>query len=79
LEFEIMTMWFRTAILATGLAVAFGIGLASAAIHQSVAMPIAAKSDRLPIVADPRGDYVTIETRSDGVSVLNRLPRPAAN
>jgi len=69
-----MNRRFRTALLATGLASALGVGLASATIHQSTEIAVAAKSDRLTVVADPRGDYVAIETRSEGVSILNRLP-----
>jgi len=55
--------------------ISLGVGLASAAIHPSwTEIPVAAKSDRLPVVTNA-SDYVTIETQADGVSVLNRLPR----
>ena len=61
---------FRTALLAAGLAVALGVGLASAAIHQSM---------EIAVPANNASDYVTIETRTDGISVLNRLPRTSTN
>jgi hypothetical protein len=73
-----MNSKFRTALLAAGLAVALGAGLASAAIHPSTEIPVAAKSVRLPVVTNA-SDYLAIETRTDGVSVLNRLPRTSAN
>lgn len=66
-----MTSWFHTAILATVIAATAAVGLAAAAIINSN-NGAAPKGDRLPIVADAAG-YVTIETRHDGVSVLERV------
>jgi hypothetical protein len=74
-----MTTWFHTAALATSLAATVAIGLASAAIYEGTNTPAAPKTDRLPIVADQHSDYVTVETRSAGVSVLNRIRREAAD
>ncbi len=71
-----MTLKLHSTILATSLAATLAVGFASAAIitdHQHVA---AAKGDRLPIVATaaPAADYVTVETRYDGMSELTRVP-----
>ncbi len=72
-----MTLKLHSTILATSLAATLAVGFASAAIvadHGDSA--VAAKSDRLPVVATaaPAGDYVTVETRHDGVSELARVP-----
>jgi hypothetical protein len=69
-----MTFWFHSTILATSLAATVAVGLASAAMHDSTSEPIAAKTDRLPLVADAATAYVTVEARYDGVSVLSRVP-----
>lgn len=66
-----MAPWFHTAVLATGFAATVAVGLASASMLLT-ANTAAPKADRLPVVADGRG-YVTVETRGDGVSVLNRV------
>ena len=66
-----MAPWFHTAVLATAFAGTLAVGLASAAMVIS-ANSAAPKADRLPVLADSRG-YVTVETRGDGVSVLNRV------
>ena len=66
-----MVTWFHTAILATGLAATVAVGLASASMLVQND-PVGQKADRLPVVADASG-YVTVETRHDGVSVLNRI------
>ena len=65
-----MAPWFHTAILATALAATVAVGLASASMYLNTAA--APKADRLPVVADAQG-YVTIETRGDGISVLQRV------
>jgi hypothetical protein len=49
------------------------VALASAAVYTKDT-PVSAKSDRLPLVADAGTNYLTIETRKDGVSVLSRIP-----
>jgi hypothetical protein len=61
----------HSAVLASSLVATAAIGLASAAIYTGAANPAAVKADRLPVVAD--GNYYTIETRTDGVSVLSRV------
>ena len=66
-----MASWFHTAILATGFAATAAVGLASAAMLANI-NNVAAKSDRLTAVVDTK-QYETIETRSDGVSVLTRI------
>ena len=70
-----MTIWFHSTILATGLAATVAVGIAGAAVYNSIDIPVAPKADRLPLAA-PRvaTTYVTVETRSNGVSVLSRLP-----
>lgn len=67
-----MSLWFHSTILATSLAACVAVGMASAAIYEEPTIT-SAKADRLPIAADT-GAYVTVETRTDGVSVLSRLP-----
>ena len=69
-----MTTWFHTAILATSLAGTLAIGLASAAIYEGASTAAAPKTDRLPIVANSHSNYVTVETRGVGVSILNGIP-----
>ena len=66
-----MAPWFHTAVLATAFAGTVAVGLASASMLIT-ANSAAPKADRLPVVADSRG-YVTVETRGDGVSVLDRI------
>jgi hypothetical protein len=48
------------------------VGLASAAIYTESREEVARKADLLPVVANA-GGYVTVETRQDGVSILNRI------
>ena len=67
-----MALW-HTTVLATSLAATAAIGLASAAIYSNGRDDIALKADRLPVIADASGT-VTIETRADGLSVLQRVP-----
>jgi hypothetical protein len=72
-----MTTWFHTAILATSIAATVAVGLASAAAYNDGRYPIAKKSDRLMAVADrSSAPEVTIEKRSDGKSILIRVPAP---
>lgn len=71
-----MTLKLHSTILATSLAATLAVGLASAAVVIDRQPAPAAKSDRLPVVASaaPAADYVTVETRHDGVSNLARIP-----
>ena len=62
---------FHTAILTTSFAATIAVGLASAAIFTGD-HGAAAKSDRLPFVASD--SYRTVETRTNGMSVLERVP-----
>ena len=70
-----MSFKLHATILATSVAATLAVGIASAAIitdHQPVAAP---KGDRLTIAATaPAGNFVTVETRHDGVSDLQRIP-----
>ena len=66
-----MASWLHTTVLATVLAATAAVGLASATMVMN-ANEAAPRADRLPVIADAAG-YVTIETRHDGVSVLNRI------
>lgn len=66
-----MASWFHTAVLATVIAATAAVGIAAASIVAIDAEP-APKGDRLPVVANA-DSYVTIETRHDGLSVLNRV------
>ena len=70
-----MTIWFHSTILATGLAATVAVGIAGASVYNSIDIPVAPKADRLPItVRSGAKSFVTVETRSNGVSVLSRLP-----
>ena len=69
-----MTLWFHSTILATSIAATVAVGIASASIIANDAVEPAAKSDKLPVVADESLAYLTVETREDGVSVLERIP-----
>lgn len=66
-----MATWFHTAILATVIAATAAVGISAAAII-TADNGAAPKGDRLPVVADA-SSYVTIETRHDGVSILERI------
>ena len=70
-----MSIWFHSTILATGLAATVAVGIAGAAVYDSLTIPVAPKADRLPIAATGQlKSYVTVETRGNGVSLLSRLP-----
>lgn len=66
-----MVSTFHAAILATALVATAAVGFAGASLYVNGNLA-APKADRLPVVANA-GDYVTVETRHDGVSVLNRI------
>jgi len=70
-----MTVWFHSAIIATGLAATVAVGIAGAAVYNSFDVPVAAKADRMSVTT-PNGSksYVTLETRGNSVSILSRLP-----
>lgn len=70
---RVMNVWIHSAVLATTLAAAIAVGMASAATPGNDASFAAAKADRLPVVAETDA-YVTVETRGNGVSVLKRVP-----
>ncbi|MBN8998151.1 MAG: hypothetical protein J0H54_01845 [Rhizobiales bacterium] len=70
-----MTTWFHTAILATCVAATVAVGLAGAAAYNDVHYPLAKKTDRLETVAlDAASPAVTVEHRTDGISILTRVP-----
>jgi hypothetical protein len=69
-----MTLWFHSTILATSIAATVAVGIASAAIYSETTARAAPKSDRMPIAANSAPEYLTVETRGDGVSVLSRIP-----
>lgn len=68
-----MNAWFTPVVLAVTLTAAIAVGLASAATRDVVDATPIAKSDRLPIIANAF-TYITLETRGDGMSVLQRFP-----
>jgi hypothetical protein len=69
-----MALGINAAIVVTSLAATAIVGVASAPIvANDGGVVVADKRDRLPIV--PRADgYVTLESRADGISVLERVP-----
>ena len=69
-----MTLFLHSVIFATALTAA---GLASAAAYHSINDAASSKSDRLQWPSDRMpGDYVTVEQRGAGVSVLTRVVAP---
>jgi hypothetical protein len=73
-----MTSWFRTAIVAGGV-VLTAVGLASAGMYGSTGAAVAPKADRLEVIAASSVDYVTVEVRGQGISVLSRVPLKKGN
>lgn len=70
-----MTLTLHSTILATSLAATLAVGFAGAAIVVDRQSVVAAKGDRLPVLAAmPAADTITIETRRNGVSDLQRIP-----
>jgi len=71
-----MNILIHTAIAATSLAATVAVAFAGAAILDSGTPVAAAKSDRLEIAGEAPADmrYITIESRGDQVSVLQRVP-----
>ena len=71
-----MTIWLHTTILATSVAATIAVGIASAAKYDATTA-VAPKGDLLPVAAtmpSATPDFVTVEKRGDGVSVLARIP-----
>ena len=71
-----MTIWLHTTIIATSVAATIAVGIASAAKYDPNA-GAAPKADLLLQVVSEEatlGDFVTVEERGDGVSVLARVP-----
>lgn len=69
-----MSLLLHTTIIATSLAATIAVGLASASIYAGTETVFSAKSDRLATLADAERNYLTVETRRDGVSVMTRVP-----
>jgi hypothetical protein len=68
-----MSLKFHSLILATSVVATLAVGIASAAIIVD-GKQAAPKGDRLPVVTAAADQYLTIEKRHDGVSVLERVP-----
>ncbi len=75
-----MTTWFHAMILATCAVATIAVGMAGAAALGDLSDPLAKKQDRLVTMADAAGKpEITVEQRSDGMSILTRMPAPVAN
>ncbi len=75
-----MTTWFHAMILATCAVATIAVGMAGAAALGDMRAPLAKKQDRLVSVADAgTRPEITIEQRTDGMSILTRIPAPVAN
>ncbi|SHG03918.1 hypothetical protein SAMN02745157_3432 [Kaistia soli DSM 19436] len=75
-----MTTWFHMMILATCAVATIAVGMAGAAVLSDTRVHIAKKQDRLMTVADASArPEITIEQRTDGMSILTRVPAPVAN
>ena len=69
-----MGIRIHSLILATSFAATLAVGIASAAVFDGLGHGVAPKGDRLPTAEVAANvDYVTVETREPGTSVLNRL------
>lgn len=67
-----MPIHFHAIVIATCLTATVAVGLASAASFSS--HEVSLKTDRLPAgVGEVGVEYMTFETRKEGVSVLSRL------
>ena len=66
-----MAPLISSAILATTVVATLAVGVAGASFLKTT--DAAPKADRLPIIAANANSYVTVETRNNGVSVLNRI------
>ena len=69
-----MRSFFRSASLNATLIGTLVIGIGGAATNVRGDSFVSAKSDRLPLAGNVSGDFVTVETRLQGASVLCRLP-----
>lgn len=71
-----MGIRIHSLILATSLVATVAVGIASASVFDGAMQKgVAPKGDRLPVATVATDvDYVTVETRQPGTSVLNRLP-----
>ncbi len=75
-----MTTWFHAMILATCAVATIAVGMAGAAALGDLNAPLAKKQDRLVSIADAGAKpEITIEQRTDGMSILTRIPAPVAN
>ncbi|WP_421723892.1 hypothetical protein [Bauldia sp.] len=77
-----MNIWVHSAIAGISLVAMAAVAAASVAVYESSTVTAAAKSDRLPIaetITPP--EFTTIEVRTEGLSVLNRIavPETASN
>lgn len=69
-----MTLWLHTVIFATALT---ATGIASAAAFNAINDAMGEKNDRLAMTAMPQPvEYITVEQRGNGVSVLTRVATP---
>lgn len=70
-----MNIWIHSTIVATSLAATVAVAFAAAAIYTTT-QDVAAKADRLPIAQRLSSDsrYMTVETRGEQLSVLERVP-----
>lgn len=71
-----MTIWLHTTILGTCVAATIAVGIASAAKYEANDA-VAQKGDLLPLASSEQpavGQFITVEERGDGVSVLARVP-----
>lgn len=71
-----MNFWIHSTIAATSLAATVAVAFAGAAVYEAGAPTVAPKSDRLEIATTAPADinYVTVESRGEQVSVLERVP-----
>jgi len=69
-----MSLLLHSTIIATSLAATIAVGLASASSYANTETVISAKADRLPILANAGNNYIIVETRRDGFSVMTRMP-----
>jgi hypothetical protein len=69
-----MRSFFRSSSLIATLIGTLVIGIGGAATNEPGQSFVSTKSDRLALAGNLGGDYVTVETRVQGASLLCRLP-----
>ncbi|MCP4385369.1 MAG: hypothetical protein GY798_28815 [Hyphomicrobiales bacterium] len=75
-----MNVWIHSTIAAMSLTAMVAVAAAGVSVYETAPEPAASKSDLLPLESRPQAtpahDYVTVEVRSQGRSILSRIAVP---